>query len=76
MALFDTGSANTWILSNKVKLAPEAAQAHSPFNPKNSTSFKELNPDQINVHFGSGTLGGHFVSDDIRIGLYDEKSPY
>lgn len=25
MALFDTGSANTWILSNKVKLTPEAA---------------------------------------------------
>ena len=34
--------------------------------------MKNLN-HAVNVSFGSGTLGGHFVQDDVRVGTCDGK---
>ena len=76
MALFDTGSANTWILSDKVELPKKALEMHHVFNQNKSSSFKNRKEESkpISIHFGSGQLEGHFVQDDVRIGLKDEKT--
>ena len=78
MALFDTGSANTWILSDKVDLPENTLKMHHVFNEHKSKSFKNITPNgakPMTIHFGSGQLQGHFVQDDIRIGLKDENAP-
>lgn len=67
-ALFDTGSSNTWILSNKVK---NISPGHFSFDVSKSSSAKATN-ETATVSFGTGKLSGMFITDDIRIGLKDE----
>ena len=63
--LFDTGSANTWILSDSVQTKNDKSHA---YKAKESKTFAETNLEEKTVRFGSGTLTGRFVTDDLRIG--------
>ena len=62
-ALFDTGSANTWILNKKV----HAHDLHFAYDEKLSSSAQQT-PQKAYISFGSGSLSGHFYVDDFRIG--------
>ena len=62
-ALFDTGSANTWILNQKVK----ANDLHFSYDEKKSSSVVQT-PQKAYISFGSGSLSGHFFVDDFRVG--------
>ena len=70
--LFDTGSTNTWILNDSVKLAGGAEKEYS-FKPADSTSFSETEQRAF-IQFGSGALSGNFVLDDVRLGSCDGMS--
>jgi len=69
-AIFDTGSANPWILSLKGTESMKEHQERHPFDPKLSTTFKEPGmPDMpkdkhwVRISFGSGEIRGYFVND-------------
>ena len=65
--LFDTGSTNTWIINDKVQTQNEKQFS---FKPETSSSFH--NTDQrAFIQFGSGSLSGNFVTDDVRLGSCD-----
>mmetsp|Transcript_758 Transcript_758/g.1136 ORF Transcript_758/g.1136 Transcript_758/m.1136 type:complete len:301 (-) Transcript_758:357-1259(-) len=62
-AIFDTGSANPWIASNKVTTVE-----HS-FDTKASSTYVEPAEKQwVNIHFGSGEIKGYFANDTVRLG--------
>ena len=69
-ALFDTGSSNTWILSSHVK---NVSPGHFSYNMSKSTTLKKTD-NSTHIQFGTGSLDGFFVYDDVRIGLKDENS--
>jgi len=74
-ALFDTGSSNTWIASDKLKNSEELMQKkHSLYSPGHSNSSRVSN-ETIERSFGTGKCKGVFTVDDIRLGLRDEKDP-
>ena len=62
-ALFDTGSANTWILNKKV----HAHDLHFAYDEKLSSSAQQT-AQKAYISFGSGSLSGHFYVDDFRVG--------
>jgi len=62
-ALFDTGSANTWILNKKVR----SNDMHFSYDDKMSTTAQKTSQKAF-ISFGSGSLSGHFYVDDFRIG--------
>ena len=64
-ALFDTGSTNTWVLSHTVDLG--GASKERAYNNLTSTTAA-YTPQKAQIFFGSGNLGGHFITDDIRLG--------
>jgi hypothetical protein len=68
-AIFDTGSANPWILSKKGTENMKKTQVVHPFDPALSPSFKE--PSQkhwVRISFGSGEIRGYFVDDQVLLG--------
>ena len=62
-ALFDTGSANTWILNKKV----HAHDLHFAYD-EGLSSTAQNTPQKAYISFGSGSLSGHFFVDDFRVG--------
>ena len=68
-ANFDTGSANPWIFSvDAAANEVEKSQAHF-FDQKQSTTFHDWQrPENVKIHFGSGTITGRFVRDDVFVG--------
>jgi len=67
-AIFDTGSANPWILS---KEANKDNDEHNHFNPKLSPTFicpEEKDKQKCEITFGSGVLKGYFVTDQVMLG--------
>lgn len=70
-AIFDTGSANPWILAEQgTKSMKKGLEIH-PFDPKKSTSFKEPPKDKkhwVKISFGSGKIRGYFVEDRVTLG--------
>jgi len=70
--LFDTGSTNTWILNKNTKLA-QGKEKEFSYNDTASTTRKKTEQKAI-IQFGSGALGGHFYTDDLRLGSCDSKS--
>mmetsp|Transcript_36115 Transcript_36115/g.55462 ORF Transcript_36115/g.55462 Transcript_36115/m.55462 type:complete len:231 (+) Transcript_36115:339-1031(+) len=60
--LFDTGSANTWILNNKVRAIDGLAYRDEKSTTAQSTA------QAAEISFGSGSLAGHFYLDDMMIG--------
>jgi len=66
-ALFDTGSTNTWVLSEKCDIGATKERSYS-----NTTSTTAAyTPQKAQIFFGSGNLAGHFITDDIRLGSCD-----
>lgn len=74
-ALFDTGSQNTWILSKKTKLDSKSkSRFHNYYDESKSSSAKIFESEKkAEAHYGSGLLKGHFITDDIRLGLVDNS---
>lgn len=71
-ALFDTGSTNTWILNKATDIGGKEKE-FSYDNAASSTSKKQ--EQKAHITFGSGSLAGHFYTDDVRVGSCDsEKS--
>ena len=64
--IFDTGSANPWILSKEgTKTMKQGLEIH-PFDPTLSPSFKEPSAAEkhwVKISFGSGKIRGYFVQD-------------
>ena len=72
-ALFDTGSANTWVFSKeaKDKLSPADKVKHKfyDYNPAQSaTAFKIEKQTSVRIQFGSGDLTGMFTKDTCTLG--------
>jgi hypothetical protein len=61
--LFDTGSSNTWILNKSLKTLDGIA-----YDDKKSSTSK-ASDQAAEISFGSGSLAGHFYTDDMQIGL-------
>ena len=63
--LFDTGSANPWIVSKKA-LEKEEHKELAAFDPSISTTYFEPEDNKktrVTITFGSGKLKGYFVKD-------------
>lgn len=65
-ALFDTGSTNTWILNKELKDTLLKGGDYS-YNHKASKT-NQISEKGASISFGSGSLSGHFHSDDMRLG--------
>eukprot|EP01016_Furgasonia_blochmanni_P034834 TRINITY_DN37_c0_g1_i4.p1 TRINITY_DN37_c0_g1~~TRINITY_DN37_c0_g1_i4.p1 ORF type:complete len:508 (-),score=200.66 TRINITY_DN37_c0_g1_i4:205-1596(-) len=63
--IFDTGSANMWI--NSDKCSDPGCVNHKQFVPSESESYTETGFD-IAVEFGTGQLGGIFGQDTVYVG--------
>jgi phytepsin len=69
-ALFDTGSTNTWVLNAKTDIGREKEFS---YDETKSSTYKPTDK-AAEIHFGSGSLSGTFVTDDLRVGSCDGKS--
>lgn len=72
-ALFDTGSANTWVFSEAAKKKlPGALLAKKKFLAYDGSKSKtEGTPDpksKVHITFGSGSLDGVFTKDTCTLG--------
>ena len=65
-ALFDTGSANSWILSDECKNEKTEEEKHQFFYSAKSSTFKDTG-EAAKIFFGSGSLEGTFGKDDIHV---------
>jgi len=70
-ALFDTGSTNTWILNKNTDIGGKEKELS--YDNAASTSAKKTD-QKAHITFGSGSLAGHFYTDDLRVGSCDGKS--
>ena len=66
--LFDTGSTNTWILNKNTDIGGVAKEFS--YDDGASKSGKKLD-QRAAIQFGSGSLMGHFMTDDLRLGSCD-----
>ena len=67
-AIFDTGSANPWVITKEVR------EEHS-FDPTASSSFSEPKDKQwVEIGFGSGDLKGYFATDTVLLGDVDNET--
>ena len=67
-AIFDTGSANPWILS---KEGDKSGGSNSSYDPDLSPTFWEPAEDKkqkVQITFGSGFINGYFVKDQVMMG--------
>ena len=79
-AIFDTGSANAWVISSEAveKRAPRRyrdADSHS-YDKSASSSVEdpaEEDREMVSISFGSGSLQGYFLRDHCTLG--DTEDP-
>ena len=67
-AIFDTGSANPWILS---KQGNKDEATNNSFDPSLSPTFVEPaveDRQNVEITFGSGFIKGYFVQDQVLLG--------
>lgn len=64
-ALFDTGSANSWILNKNTDL--DGKVKSFSYDDSASTTNKKLK-ESAAIKFGIGDLSGHFYSDHVILG--------
>ena len=71
-AIFDTGSANPWILSKEAAEKDEDYESLShPYDHLISKSYVEPSDDKkqwVDISFGSGEIKGYFVQDQVMMG--------
>lgn len=65
-ALFDTGSANSWVLSTQSRNPLTIAEGHYFFNEENSATWQDTG-ESAKIYFGSGDLEGEFGKDTFWI---------
>ena len=73
-AIFDTGSANPWILSKQGAANMNPKHEKHPFDPEKSTNFREPPKGEkrwVRISFGSGEIRGYFVTDQVMLGSPD-----
>ena len=75
-ALFDTGSANSWILS-KEAVSFSKRDKHNFYDKDQSLTIDE--PDEfdqnwVKIYFGGGSLQGYFVHDRCTLGDIHDTS--
>lgn len=64
---FDTGSSDLWVFNTQ--LDQQTTQGHAVFDPKKSTSFKELQGAQFSISYGDGSgAAGNVGTDTVDIG--------
>jgi len=68
--IFDTGSSNLWINSDKCK--SKACLMHDSFKPEESSSYSKL-AVKMNVQFGTGHISGFLAQDDFHFGPINVK---
>ena len=78
-ALFDTGSANSWILSKEAIdiMGMFKKGKHNWFDKTLSPTFNEPEKDDqqwVRINFGSGYLKGYFVHDQCTLGDLDDMN--
>jgi len=70
-AIFDTGSANMWVVSTEAN-GNRSKEANS-YNPGQSETFVEPEEKQTaKIQFGSGSLEGYFANDVCEIGIGED----
>jgi len=62
--VFDTGSSNFWVFSDKVSGAPLTT---ATFSPSVSASFKSSS-EKFHISYGSGSVEGEWASDNCQVG--------
>ena len=70
-AIFDTGSANPWILSLQGTKQMKEHQERHPFDPTLSPTYVEPKASDkkwVRISFGSGMIRGYFVEDQVLMG--------
>lgn len=68
-AIFDTGSANSWILSKQAIQGKNNEEEFHPFEPSSSKTFSFFEPKKFaSITFGSGPLEGEFARDQVTLG--------
>ena len=68
--IFDTGSANLWVLSSRC--TTDNCRNHASFNQNKSSSHNSLNLN-LEVEFGTGTVIGDMNKDKVTIGNMEIK---
>jgi len=63
-ALFDTGSANSWVLGQECRTAQTLREKHFYFKSNRSSSWSDTG-EQATIYFGSGELKGEFGKDSF-----------
>ena len=63
--IFDTGSSNFWVTSNRCRDASCLIQ--KSFDSRLSKSYEKID-ERVEVEFGSGTIEGTFAKDVVTIG--------
>ncbi|XP_005989293.1 pepsin A-like [Latimeria chalumnae] len=63
--IFDTGSANLWVLSVYCDSPP--CKNHPTFNPQKSSTFRYSNK-HVNIWYGAGSMTGFLGYDTVKIG--------
>lgn len=63
--IFDSGSSNFWVTSNKC--TDPGCKMHASFNDVLSSTFSKLN-NRVEVEFGSGIIEGSFGKDTVAVG--------
>ena len=66
-ACFDTGSANSWIMSSFCKTEQCLSGNNNIYDPEESYSSIQTKK-YASIQFGEGDLNGHFAFDDYRVG--------
>ena len=67
-ALFDTGSQHIFLLSSQTKVE-NSKFFHYYYDQGQSLTAQALaNATIPDIQFGTGTMGGHFIKEQIRVG--------
>ncbi|XP_074041020.1 uncharacterized protein [Leptinotarsa decemlineata] len=64
--IFDTGSSNLWVPSEKCGLFEFACRFHNRYDSKNSSTYEEDNRE-FNISYGSGALKGFLSTDTVEV---------
>lgn len=74
-ALFDTGSANMWVASDRIQ-NKDKLLFHNYYSPEKSSTAKMFTNDTVRSMFGTGACSGFWVKDDIRLGVGSENNKH